>query len=309
MPNSKIIMIPYAFIPEMSTGANIKKLRKQQSTYLKNCTVALISAKKHNKNDTDVALVTNIKLDEEYEKILKKNDILIIEQDFDIFRFKNDYKWGLAFYKLCALYHISRNFNYSFISYLDSDVYVRSDFKDIWKECEYNILMYDINHGLHIKDYKDFVKDVSKFNKDTSNSLITQYGGEFYASNRQIAIEFSKKCLDIFQQMILNSFVTRFGDEFIISIAVQQFKVKNAGAYIWRYWTRSFRLISTNYKFNPVIVLHLPDEKEDGFLKLYKKYIKKGKLPSDKQLFSILHLSHLSFLERLKKIVKYFIRK
>lgn len=90
--------------------------------------------------------------------------------------------------------------------------------------------------------------------------------------------------------------MTAQGDEFITSVAAARLReyVKNAGAYIFRYWTGSFRLICNNYKTDDIAVLHLPAEKEQGILKLYDRYISRGIVPSKKKVWQIVHLNHRS---------------
>ena len=88
-------------------------------------------------------------------------------------------------------------------------------------------------------------------------------------------------------------FVTTKGDEFIVSLAAKQIKqkIKNAGAYIYRYWTGwKFRLVSTCYQYNAVVVLHMPNEKIRGILKIYQFIKKKGRLPSDKYVWNVCNL-------------------
>ena len=130
--NRNIIIVPYANDVDMCTGVNIKS-EDSFNIYMKNCCVALLSAKKYNA-DSDVALVTNIEAPEPYKKILCDNEILIIKAPFDAFKFADNYKWGLAFYKLCALKYVVENTEYDFYSYLDADVYIQSSFSNIWRE-------------------------------------------------------------------------------------------------------------------------------------------------------------------------------
>ena len=68
-------------------------------------------------------------------------------------------------------------------------------------------------------------------------------------------------------------------------------KVRNAGAYVYRFWTRRFHLMSTNYQYNSVIVLHVPQEKDYGMKKIFDNYVAKGTLPSRKKVWRLLHLS------------------
>jgi len=122
------------------------------------------------------------------------------------------------------------------------------------------------------------------------------YGGGFFASNRLLAERFSDECGRVYEEMISRNFMTNQGDEFITSVAAYRMKqyVKNAGAYVFRYWTGSFRFICNNYRAGSVVVLHLPAEKEQGLLKLYDRFVSKGHVPSNKVVWSITHLNHRS---------------
>lgn len=302
-----LIIIPYAYENNMQTGLNICK-KNHLNLYLENCLVALLSAKKHN-SDSDIALVTNINIPNQYEQILTSNNILIIHTDFNSFKFSDNYKWGLAFYKLCALKYVVENFNYEFYSYMDSDVYIQSSFENIWKECADNILLYDINHGLQVKDYRLFLNDVKKFSKISAN--ITHYGEEFFAASKQNAKLFISKCHEIYMKMKEENFYTHFGDEFIISQAAFYHKplIKNAGAYVFRFWTNTFRLVSTCFYANPVVVLHVPDEKNSGMLKIYKYFSKTNTLPSNKKVYNILNLKHRNTKTVIKQIIKNILRR
>lgn len=128
--NNSIIMVPYANLENMKGGVNVDN-NNRLNIYMKNCCVSLLSAKNYNLN-SDIALVTNIEVPAKYEKILTDNNILIIKAEFTYFKFPEDYKWGLAFYKLCALKHVVENYNYEYYSYLDSDVYIQASFDNIW---------------------------------------------------------------------------------------------------------------------------------------------------------------------------------
>lgn len=101
-------------------------------------------------------------------------------------------------------------------------------------ELKDNILLYDINHGLNVKDYEIIVEEFNRFGID---SYITHYGGEFFGACRNNAILFIDECKLIFEDMQKKNFVTTKGDEFILSIAAYRKReiVKNAGAYIYRF--------------------------------------------------------------------------
>ena len=70
----RIILIPYANKDNANTGVNIKDNSGRIDLYLKNCCVALASARYYNP-DCDVALATNIDVPSEYLKFLNENNI------------------------------------------------------------------------------------------------------------------------------------------------------------------------------------------------------------------------------------------
>ena len=123
---------------------------------------------------------------------------------------------------------------------------------------------------------------------------LTHYSGEFFAASKGNARLFVHECVSIYDKMMQMSFQTSMGDEFISSLAAAQLadKVKNAGAYVYRFWTRRFHLMSTNYQYNPVTVLHVPQEKDFGMQKIFDKFVAHGKLPNRKKVWQLLHLSH-----------------
>ena len=301
-------MIPYADLDNANTGVNITKRSNRKEIYLKNCCVALLSAKRYNK-DCDVALVTNIDVPDNYQRLLLRNNIKIISVNFDSFRFADKYTWALAFYKLCALKHVVKEYDYKYYAYLDSDVYVQSSFDCIWKECDCNIMLYDINHGLQVENYRRLMSEVFEFRG--KREIITHYGGEFFAANRENSEKFIDSCEKVFAKMNANGTVTQFGDEFILCVAASEYRsiVKNSGAYIYRYWTGSFRLVSTNYERNKVAILHVPDEKQRGMIKLFDKFYRQDKVPELKKVYKILRLSKLDSITKLKIVIKKILKK
>ena len=109
-----------------------------------------------------------------------------------------------------------------------------------------------------------------------------------------------------------------FGDEFIIRIAADRNRniVRNAGGYIFRYWTQNFYLTSTNYKYNAVSILHCPAEKGRGALKLFNSIEKHNCVPNNRKVWKILHLKKpeikvriielfdVEFRKKIKKLIK-----
>ena len=307
--NKQIICTPFAFKTESNTGVNVRG--NAYTKYLKNACVALCSAKHYNPS-CEVALVTNISVDsipKEYVEVLKHSEISIIEVPYDNFIFEDKYMWSLAFYKLCTLKYLSK-LDYQDICYIDTDVYVQRNMDDLWEECRYNIMLYDINHGLQVDDYRIICNEFEKYYGE--KRLITHYGGEFFAASTENAKKFVDKLEVVYDAMKNKNIITTKGDEYLISIAADYFrdKIKNAGAYVYRFWTApGFRLISTCYEYNPVIILHMPNEKNKGMIKLYKKFISKGIIPKKQVVWRICKLNSFNVIDRIKQITKRIIIK
>ncbi len=295
-----LFFVPFAFDEKKMTGVNVTS--NALKVYLKNLCVSLISAKKTNPN-IDVALVSNVSIPAEYEKLLLENQVLIYTEPFDAFAFANDYPWCLAYYKLCALEKMVTKYDYDNYIYTDADVFVQKSLDKVFLELRDNILMYDINHGLYVRDYVQIMEEFNRFGVDT---YITHYGGEFFGASRENARLFAQQCKAIFDEMQSRNFVTAKGDEFISTIAAHRLRgmVKNAGAYIYRFWTGDFYLVSTCYKYNEIAILHLPAEKQDGMLKLYNYFVKHNAFPSKEKVHKICHLTHQPLKARIRGFVK-----
>lgn len=285
--------MPYAELKDAQSGANIGNEKNRRELYYKLCTTALVSARAHNGIQTEVAFVTNVEVPKPYSEILEKNNISVIKHEFDSFYFGKDYKWCLAFYKLCAFEYVVNNLDYDFYAYMDSDVYIKDNFDNIWEECSDNIMLYDFNSGLNEKFYRRFLGEAAAFTGE--KRIITHFGGEFCACNRGNAQKLAKNMRDCFEEMLERNFETKAGDEFILSVSADKLRsiVKNAGAYVFRFWTGDYRIVSTAYRYSSnMVVLHCPQEKKRGLLKIYDKYISKGRLPSNDRVYGILHLNH-----------------
>ena len=290
--SEKIIFVPFAFHEKSVSGLNTSTNSNKISVYFSNLCCSLVSSK-HFNLDADVALVTNLeeqKIPAEFLSVLQKNGILIYQFPFDRFCFPENYPWALAFYKLCAISHLL-DLKYEKYICLDADTWVQDSVETIWQEIDQSLLLYDIHHGLQIANYIKFLDEFEAFTN--SKKYITHFGGEFIAGNKTNLRKFHETATDIYLEMLNSGFETSKGDEFIISITASRMKelVKNAGAYVCRFWTSNFRLVSTCYKANKVIVLHVPDEKEFGMKKLFSRFIKKNRFPKEASVWRMLHLN------------------
>lgn len=294
MDKRGLIIIPYAY--GGNTGVSIQNVDSQRNIYMKNVTVAALSARENAGVNTDVMVVNNIEFPQPYSELLSAAGVMTALCPFDLFNFGTHSKsgekvrWQLAFYKLCALAHCVERFNYDYFCFLDSDVFVQRSFDQIWEEAQHNIMLYDLNEpldGYMVKEMRDFLKiDIS----------YPHYGGEFFAASKALAEKFIAKCQEVLDEMLEAGYVTGSGDEFITSIAANRLKplVKNAGAYITRYWTGSYRRVNKNYTDKAMAVLHVPAEKEQGILAIFDKYVSKGLVPEKRTAWKHLHLDRQS---------------
>lgn len=296
---NNLIIIPYAY--GGGTGVNIQNQNKQLDTYMRNVCVAAASAARNAGEHSDVMVISNIEIPEPYSSLLLDLGVKYEFCPFDKFNFGSrtiDGKvvsWQLAFYKLCALAHCLKHFDYSHLCFLDTDVFIQSPLESVWNEADKNIMLYDIcepTGGYMVKEMQDYLE---------TDECLTHFGGEFFAASTELATEFITECQKVFNDMKSAKFMTKSGDEFITSIVAYRLrpKVKNSGAYIRRYWTGSYRMVCDDYKHNNIAILHLPAEKEQGIIKLYKRFISKRLVPHKEQVWQLCHLNHPSLRVRI----------
>lgn len=297
----------------MRSGLNINSRlnpTQRMTMYLQNATTALVSAKHYNP-EYDIALATNLQdkdIPQEFHDIFSHSGIKIFHIPFDEFRFADGVNWGLAFYKLCALYHLVNETNYQNFLYTDSDVYIQGRLAPVFDEARENILLYDINEGLNVPDYVRFLDEVANFYTD--RKFVTRYGGEFFAANKHMASDFVNAAREIFNDIKSSGKSINMGDEVLIAITADKFRssIRNAGSYIFCFWTGQFRLVSTCYKYNAVTVLHIPSEKGSGLVKVYDRYISRGNIPANSTVWKVCRLSNgMTMKNRVKLFVKKFI--
>ena len=99
---------------------------------------------------------------DEIVDVLKRENVEIVTIPYDEFCFPAEYTWSLVFYKLCVLKHLCAE-GFEKLIYLDTDVYIQGNLESIWREVEQKILLYDINHGLEVEDYKGLCCEVNNF--------------------------------------------------------------------------------------------------------------------------------------------------
>ena len=264
-----MIMVPYAQVANMLTGANVtvNNSDKQRELYLKNCCVALVSAKYYNP-DCDVALVTNIEVPQPYAGILENAGVAIIYLAFDKFNFGENYTWGLAVYKLCAQYHISRNTQYDAIACIDSDTCCQAHYAPVWEDVSSGAVFYRLATGRADSTASKIFAEAATF-RGTDGDF-THYGGEFFAASAAQMHQITEREEVIFEKMMETGFRVSTGDEFISSLVANEMPecVRLANEHVFRFWTGAFRSISPSYK-TTLVCLHVPAEKSTGMIRMF----------------------------------------
>jgi len=303
-----LIMVPYAQVLNMETGANVgaKSSSKQKEMYLKNCCVALVSAKHYNP-EVDVALVTNIEVPQPYAAVLERAGVATIQIPFDQFNFGEKYTWGLAFYKLCAQYHISHNTDYEAVVCLDSDTCTQASYAPVWETAGNKPMFYRLISGTPETCTSKIFEETERFCGKYRE--YTHFGGEFFAASSAAMRVITEREQTIFKRMMETDFRVTTGDEFISSLVANdmQDSISFANDYVFRFWTGSYRSISPAYK-TTLVCLHVPAEKSTGMIRLYDRYVARSRIPSKETVWRMLHIPRPSMIEMTKLIVKKIIR-
>lgn len=285
------------------------------SIYMKNIVVSLVSAKKQNPGD-EVMLIANAEPNKEYADILKDNGIKITIVSYDEFQMPKEFPWALAFYKLCALKYVVEKTDYERVLLIDSDTISFHSYESLWKESDYGILLYNINHDF-AHEHRGIQKQVYKDLYEDEDYNLVHYGGEFIAGTKDRLMKLVDECEEVYNRIKEKEFKVNeeIGDELILSVAAIHLKNKGipiyeGGAYIFRYWTNQFYLVCTNTIHNPVCIWHLPVEKDRGFLYIYNYYIKKHTFPCPERAAQILGIveakrpgGFLSFYTRVLRLL------
>lgn len=287
-----LIVNAFCFEEKQLSSPQLGKVsdKNKMDIYLKNIAVSLVSAKLHNKKD-DVALITNIDIPSNFRNILEENGIMIIIVPFETFVFPVRFRWSMAFYKLCALKFIVNNLEYDNYLLIDTDTITINSFFDIWKESQAGILLYDLHHNYSHNTRAVLRKDYFHLFKKKHD--INHFGGEFICGNKIDLKEFINECLSLYNSVKSQNFPVdiSWGDEHLISIcSITSSNIISGNSYIARYWTGKFYYVSTNYIFDAVSILHIPNEKNHGLIRIYDFYIKKGRIPNIKNIAFLLGL-------------------
>ena len=283
-----LVACSFAFKEGFNTSPQVNMSAGDATTqmYLKNIFVSLVSAKAHNEGDS-FALCVNEPIDDYWVKRFNEEGIEVKVVPFDTFLISKDFTWALAYFKLCVMKALTDEGKYERYLLMDADTFTTRSYGDLWKECDFGVLMYPLGHTFSHPDRETVREDFVKLYPDEAKKReIVHYGGEFIAGNLASLKEYMKVCEQVFEKMReINFDVSKnAGDETIWSIAAAlsfgKTEFVSACAYIFRFWTERFYLVSTVTVSNPVCIWHLPVEKRTGMLRVYNYYMKKKAFPS-----------------------------
>lgn len=284
----RLICCSFASKEGYNGSANAGKNIDAVDIYIKNACVCCFSAKKYNPT-CDVAFIHNLsEVPEQYDKFFKKHNILSIYVPYEKYTFPSTYKWSLAFYKLCVLDYLAHQEKYDAITMVDTDTIIIDSLESMWEVSETRLMLYNVQHPNDLEAYQERLKEYRRLY--SANVFPSVWGGEFISASRIILREFMEECKKVYDKIIENNFETQFGDEFITFCAAENYKAKisDAAPYIRRYWTVNIYFqVFTDHALK-LKIMHIPNEKNSGFLRIYNYILKKGDLPQKDVIFKIM---------------------
>ncbi len=282
-----LITAAFAFKEGYMTSIQLNKTADDatKEMYLKNIFVSLSSAKLKNPED-DVILSINCELSPEWKKRFEKVGVGVRVMDFTDFVLPETFQWSLAFFKLNVLSKWVEENSYERILMVDADTYSNLSCKDLWKEADRGIVLYPLGHTYSHSDRDIIRRDFERLYPSEAKTLpITHYGGEFVCGNVKFLSRYVSCMKECFEKIKEGDFKVEklIGDESLLSICAallnKEIPVICATPYMFRFWTEDFYLVSTVTESNPVSIWHLPAEKDKGFIRMYKYFVKHGSYP------------------------------
>lgn len=277
-------------VPQMQGGSN--RVDEAMVVYIKNAIVSLASAKMYNP-DARCILNCNFGVPDDLRSIANIAGIEIHFLQGGQHRSCEEYIWSVTQYKFDSLaYAIELMDEDDCMIQLDTDTLCVQSLADVYEEANDGLLLYTIDHGYHEPHRERFRRNYQRLYGEEARNLV-HYGGEFYGGNKYYLEKLLHACESVIAQTRVTPDLEPWCDEEIVSIAVERYMkqdIYQAGAYISRYWTNEFYLVSTNYCYNAVKIWHLPAEKMYGMIFLFEYYVKNKSFPSIAKIASIMGL-------------------
>ena len=271
-------------------SATVGSVDDAMDVYVKNAIVCLASAKVYNP-DAVCILNCNFSISPERRNTAELAGIEIHEVPYGKYVIKEEHKWAITQYKFDSMAHVLDIMkDNDHLVLLDTDTICVRGLQEIFAEAKDGLLLYNVCHGYQQRDRQSIIHAYEKL-YFLRNTHPVHYGGEFFAGSKVTLQKLLGYCEEVIQKAKEEEEVFIWDDEHILSIAAEHFMkgyIYSANAYIFRYWTNKFYLVSTNYRYNPVCIWHLPAEKNYGMIILYEYFVKHHHFPSIEKMASIM---------------------
>lgn len=283
-------------VPQMKNKA-LKTVDDAMNVYLKNAIVALVSAKIQNP-DARCILNCNFEMDAILKTVAEQAGIEIHSVPYGAFRSKEAFPWAITQYKFDSMAYVLGLMNEEdCMVLLDTDTVCVRKMTEIFEEAKQALILYAVYHGYQQEKRQSIRHNYQKLYNLEQDNLV-HYGGEFFAGNKQLLSELLSCCRKIIELAREREDLEPWDDEHVLSIVAEHFmkeKIYPANAYICRYWTNKFYLVSTNFYYNPVHIWHLPAEKNYGMIVLYEYFQKRHAFPKKKQMAKIMGFPNIGY--------------
>lgn len=265
-------------VPQMR---GINTVDRAMDTYLKNAIVALASAGAHNP-DAICILNCNFDIPEHLKKVAEHSRIQICKVPYGKYKSDEEFQWAITQYKFDSMeYVLGMMSDDDCMLLLDTDTVCMGELDELFAEASQSLLLYPTAHGF-FQEKRDEIRFNYKAMYKVERDNLIHYGGEFFAGCKKQIKNLLDACTQVVQRARETENLKPWDDEHVLSIAAERFLkdcIYPANAYIFRYWTNQFYLVSTNYYYDPVCIWHLPAEKNFGMLILYDYFVEHGHFP------------------------------
>lgn len=277
--------------------------------YLQNSLVCLRSVVEKNP-EIKVVLCTDFDLPETYRQAYEQMDTMIEKVEFRL-SVASESNWSICNYRYCVMGYLCEKLGEDdIVMMLDTDIVCVGSLAELLEDVREDVMLYDVSHARENRDRKNILLNYSRIYGQESNLI--HYGGEFICTRVRNLKKLHQACLQVIADSNAFDDLLNFNDEHITSIAVYRElreKAHNSEAYIFRYWTGSFYLASTNWENNPVALWHLPAEKQTGICAVYRYLCRHGRFPDRKQMAKMFGLPRAKRPDMVWFYVRKLVRK
>lgn len=261
-----------------------RNVSSAMGVYIQNAIVCLGSVMAHNP-DIKPMICVDFDLPEDYLAVLAELGIVVEKVEFRL-EVATESNWSICNYRYCVMGYLCEKLqDDDIVMMLDTDIICVDSLKDLVEDVHEDIMLYDVCHTRENRDRQVILKNYERIYQESGNLI--HYGGEFICSRVRNLKKLHQSCLRIIEDSNAFADLLNFNDEHITSMAVfrdLRHKAHNSAAYLFRYWTGTFYLASTNWKSNPVALWHLPVEKQTGICKVYRYFRRYGCFPDRTKL-------------------------